>query len=191
MVAKSECSDCDCELTIQHVCCELILASEGKDQYQFPHYTHYHETLLVLAWRIESLYLIRHYRANNWSIQSYQLQISAEKSQLQRLNRYHQHCLTQKKLSHLQEKLRNVIDQEAIPVDEDTYRWCIMYERWRQRRKRVCSTITQKVHSSTFFGKSIIKQQPRKISVAFIGIHWWLDFVSTSDINLVKHMKPP
>ena len=43
---------------------------------------------------------------------------TAEKSQrLQQL--HHQHRLTQKKQSRLQKKLRDV-DQQAIPVDEDT-----------------------------------------------------------------------
>ena len=83
-------------------------------------HTLYRKTLPVLAQQTaESLLDKTLQRTDPSSHINYRFLTTAEKSQrLQRL--HHQHRLTLKKLSRLQEKLRDVIDQQAIPVDEDT-----------------------------------------------------------------------
>ena len=149
MVAKSECSDGVREFTIRHVCCELILASEGKDW--CPHCTHYRQTLLVLARQTKSLLDKTLERTDPSSHTNYRFLTTAEKSQrLQRI--HHQHHLTQKKNCHVCKKNYVMLLTSKLFLLMKIQ--MVMYERWCQRRKRYVRQLPRRFIPAPFLGRA-------------------------------------
>ncbi len=140
--------------TIRHVECALALGNEDGDRCKTC--THYRQTLKVLSLRERQRTDTVSKRTDPRSHTNFRYLTSPEK--IDRLHGlHHQHRLSQKKLARLQAKIEEVVQRQAISVDDTTTDDLrkVMEEEEEQMMKKFPEAL-----SSTSFGDNRRKLRP-------------------------------